>query len=154
MKVFLTKENYRTMIKCMAVWSWVYWIMGDMVDEKYKVDSDKIDELKNHILWFYKDFWVDKKQIEIFNKKYHLSDEYMDDIIEDMKNFWEMEFWDQLSNRLSLKELEEKYWEKELENMEREEFIEKHFDIQSKFEEEFEKNWVKNIKLINNQLCV
>jgi hypothetical protein len=153
MKVFLTNENYKTMMKCMAVWGWVYWIMSDMVDEKYKIDYDKIEELKNHILWFYKDFWIDKNQIEIFDKKYHLSGEYMKNIVDDMQNFWEMEFWDQLSHRLSLKELENKYWKEELEKMSRDDFLSKLFEVEARFEKEFDDNWLKNIKFKNNPLC-
>jgi len=153
MKVFLTKKQYNTILKCIAVWDWVYWIMWDMVDEKYKKDSDEIDELQNYLLWFYKDFWVDKKFIEVFEKKNYFSDEYMEKIIEDMDNYWEMEFWDKLSKRLAILELEKEYWEENLEELDRDEFLEKMFEKRDELDREFQENWLKNFKLIKNSLC-
>ncbi len=147
MKVFLSKRHYNALIKCLWIWGWVYWIMGDMVDEKYKEISEEIDDFKNYILWYHKDFWFDKKNIEEYDNKLSFSDSYMDWISDDMSDFNDMEFWEKLSRKFAIKELEEKHWREQLEEMPQEVFMELLCEVEAKYEKEFEENWFKNVSL-------
>ena len=99
MQIEFSREQYRSLMKAVEIGDAVYGILGDLVDKKYKKDSNKIQELQTYLLSKAADF-RSKDLMEIFNGHVITSDKFggqMEDVLYDYDNDV---FWDELERRL------------------------------------------------------
>ena len=142
MEIKINKKDYDILVRNVAIWNWVYWIMSDMVSSKYKKEADEWDKLISKILKYSED----KSIFEKFGWELCLTDEYMDKITTDMLEYDDYAFWDKLISELAKK----KMWAKVnlLENYMLDDEYYKHMDSIWK---EFQQNWLKNLYLKENK---
>ncbi len=81
-EIKLSEENYKALLKSLAVGNFIYWIMSDCVSDFYKKDLHDSDGLIHQILKYcddpkIKDVWEWKN---IFSEEY--SEEIFNDVIE------------------------------------------------------------------------
>lgn len=54
-EIKISEENYKVLLKNLAIWNFIYWIMSDAVSDFYKKDTHDSDELIHQnikILWW------------------------------------------------------------------------------------------------------
>ena len=145
MEIKFTKKQYEDLIKMVYLGNWmINSVRFDNIVKKY-------DEIEQHIYSFAKDAGLDK-YIE-FNSKLNRffptiefeDDEEIDEYIEEYDNAY---FWDDLVSSLSKRDVIEKYGEKAIEKMTFDELLEKERPFVEKYKDEFEKNGVKNLKIV------
>jgi len=146
MKIDLTKQEYKSLLRATDIANFVYGIMGDMVDEKYKKPSKKTDELTNKVLE-YADQFGQTEFVEEFEGKNILSDDYSNEILKDVTEFEEYVFWDRLVQKLALKEMQKKYSLKERKQMDDMERITIISELEEKYFSIFEKDGIDNFEL-------
>ncbi len=142
MQIEFTKEQYGNLLKLVYCWN--------MMINWPRLYEDRIKEIDDISSYFYskaKDFWCeDSVDYWEKEKKYVASREIeSDDEISDyMTNYDENNdtFWETLTALLAQRDYDDKYknplFEKNYE------ILDKIFDF---YEKEFEKNWIKNLKL-------
>ncbi len=138
MEIKISKKDYDVLVRNIAIWNWVYWIMSDMVDSKFKKEADEWDILLDKILKSSEN----KDIYEKFDWKLMLTDEYMEKITDDMVTYDTSVFWEKLIDELAKKRM----WAKInlLENYMMDDEYYEHLDFVWK---EFQKNWLKNVYL-------
>ena len=93
-----TKKQYQTLLDALDIADTVYGIMGDMVDEKNKANSSAMDELINHVLGFAADYDAANDR-ESFRGKFVLREERMERPGDDVDEYEEYTFWDNLAHQ-------------------------------------------------------
>lgn len=83
MKIDLTEKEFDVLLQNVAIWEWVYGIMSDGVDSKYKKNVLETDELIDKLLKYSND----DKIKETFDWKEVFSEEYCDGIAEEMRKY-------------------------------------------------------------------
>lgn len=142
----LTKKQYKSLLRALDVAGFIYGIMGDTVDKKYKKQSKENDDLIDEILK-YADQFGQTAFVEKFEGKNVLSDDYSNKILEDIAEFEEYVFWDNLVSKLSLKGMHEKYSPEEIEKMEEMDFLKGIWELEEKYHEILEKDGIDNFEL-------
>lgn len=108
MKVDLTREQYKTLVNALQVSGVVYGVLGDMVDKKYKRHSGALDDLENAILAHADDFdfaqWV-----EDFDGKNVATEELINAALDDLRDYDEHAFWEELVENLAKREFDNSY---------------------------------------------
>jgi hypothetical protein len=153
MKIFLTNKQYETLLQSLAITEHLYWFTWDLVDEKYEKDFDNIDNLINYLLWFHKDFWVDKSIIEVFEGKNYFSAEYIKKILNDMEDYNELIFWESLKTKFATRSLYDRYWDR-INQISSEEFVNARLEEVEKMHKEFEENGINNLVLVWNDFLL
>lgn len=140
MQIEFTKEQYESLLKLVYCWN--------LIINWARLPQDRIDEYDNlcsHIYSKWKDFWKeDLTQYWEEEKKYIASNflETDEDVEEYIKFYNDDIFWNTLVDGLVDRDLEEKSWKKS-NNIE-----EKIDQLSEYYWEEFSKNSVKNLKVI------
>ncbi|MFC1678246.1 hypothetical protein ACFLZ9_00740 [Patescibacteria group bacterium] len=132
MKINISKKQYQTLIKCVETAGTIYGVMGDMVDEKHKKFSGDIDELSDYVLGFAKEFGIEGIA-EKYRGKWGVTEKYMDEFMDDLKEYDEYAFWEMLVRELAKKEFEKKYLRAEIKKMSHEEYLKKIFELEDKY---------------------
>ncbi|MEA3450120.1 MAG: hypothetical protein U9Q85_04085 [Patescibacteria group bacterium] len=104
MKINITKKQYKTLIKCLEVTGSIYGLMGDMVDKKHKKPSNEVEKLVDVVMREADNFGMGELAME-FEGKYHVDDEYAEEILADVFQYDDYVFWDKLASELARKEL-------------------------------------------------
>ncbi len=146
MQIELSKEQYSSLLRAVDVASFVYGIMSDAVDEKYKKQSDEIDNLADQVLK-YADQFGQTEFVEKFQGKNILSDDYSNEILDDVSEFEEYAFWDNLARKLAVKEMSAKYTLKERKNMEQMDYLKKIWELEEKYHQIFENEGIDNFEI-------
>ncbi len=146
MQIELTKEEYKTLLRSIDVASFVYGVMGDMVDEKYKKQSKEIENLTDKVLEKADEYGV-SEFVENFDGKNILSDDYSNEILYDVTEYEEYSFWDNLARKLAIKEMQQKYSQEEREKMEEVEFVSEVWELEEKYYKILEKSGIENFEL-------
>jgi hypothetical protein len=79
---------------------------------------------------------------------YFLSEELEDKLMEQIDNYDESQFWENLVSRLTMRDLHLKFTENELESMPEAKGMKALEEIQKEYFDEFEENDVDNLKLV------
>ena len=148
MNIKLSKEQYEALLKSVAVSSYIYGIMWDLVDEKHQDFAEEMEQLQSYLLTIAKEAWMPKENYEIFDGELWFSDTYMDVINEEIAEYTDFEFMDTLAREMAQKELEETTPATELSKMDEEKYMTVMAKLESKYSAEFTKNGIKNLKLV------
>jgi len=142
MEIKINKKDYDILVRNIAIWNWVYWIMSDMVSSKYKKEADEWDKLISKILKYSED----KSILEEFDWELGLTDVYMDKITTDMLEYDDYAFWDKLISELAKK----KMWAK-VNLLEDYMLDDEYYEHMDSIWKEFQQNWLKNLYLKENK---
>lgn len=147
MKIELDDKQFASLMNAIGVGSFVYGLLSDMVDDKFKENLAGIESLERLFLQNAKDSSFDKSNYEEFNWEKVLSQAYLDQIGIDMANYDQFAFWDVLVKNLAQRELESKYTQEQIESLTELEFIEKSMNLEDKYRQEFAQNWLDNVNI-------
>ena len=134
----LTKQEYETLIKCFALGNFVLGLVSDF-NEFYKYDAQEAGKLLSKLLDeapSKKYYFVDRNWNKI------LSEKYFEEVMEILDEYEEYSFWENLVSKLSGKFIPPEVLAKD-----EEEILKWKFKIMDLLYEEFEKNWLENVKL-------
>ena len=142
MKINITKNNYELIIKALSMSSFVYGNLSDFVDNKYKKDSDDLEILESYLLEYANDFHFNKN-IDSFDGKLYLNEEYNDAVLDDLFLYDDQQVYENLANKLDLRDFKMKYSQAEIDKM-----IEEHngylgvplYDFEKRYYDEFEEH--------------
>ncbi|GAB4548121.1 MAG: hypothetical protein Fur0020_16030 [Thermodesulfovibrionia bacterium] len=142
MKINLTKKQYQTLIKLIYLGEWV--VNAHRVDDRVK----EFEEFEQYILSFYKDF--DMERYITFDedlKMYFTTMEFEEEsgISDYIEEYDDNTFWGELIFRLVSRDLIERYGEEAVMDMDWEERMKKERVFIEEYEEEFERNGIKNL---------
>jgi hypothetical protein len=140
-------------LQSIAILYYVYDLMSDLVGEKYELDSSNANDLVNYLLWFYKDFWVNKSFIWVFKGRNYFFAEYLKKIWNDMKDYGELMFRENLVAKFVARTLYEKYWDK-INQISSEKFVNAELEELGKMRKELKENWIDNLKLMWSSVLV
>ena len=83
MKIEIDKKDYEILLKHIYIWNWVYGLMSDAVNSKYKKEADMWDELLHKVLKH-----TENKNIKTkFEWKNCFTDEFWDTIDPDITDY-------------------------------------------------------------------
>jgi hypothetical protein len=145
MHIELTKDEYRKLLIMAAI--------GDIVINGYRTSDtvEEFEEMMNHLCKYAKDFdeteYVESKPDEdgIYWETRKLDDachEYLDAYDDET-------FWEELADRLTSREMERQHGKGVFAKMPKDEFLNKYWEIEDKFKEEFYNNGIDNLQLNN-----
>ena len=137
-----SKEEYRTLVEAMQLANWVLHAYA----EEERKETKNFRELEQKILSFSKDYGMEKdvhydKRLEEYLPSRELEEgalTYVDDYNNDT-------FWDELMERLVMRDLIAQIGEDGLEALSFEQRIEKEEPIRLKYEDEFEKYGISRL---------
>lgn len=153
MKVLITKQQYRDLLKALSVATHVYGILGDSGQDeagKYKKGSERMDVLEEHFLSLGKDF--DSAELaEKYEDKIIPSDEFSEAMEEVMDDYDDETFWHELETRLGKRDFERTMTNEDKEELERTGWYPKEvWDSYEKWSEEFEKHGIDRLGVVEN----
>ena len=144
MKINITKKEYRLLLDVFSIATWV------MNSHKFEPDPQSVpyDDLEQKFMAFAKDFGF-KNLVEYDKKieKYFHTPEY-EDSESDMQFIDEFEddsFWEKLVSNLAKRDLINEIGVEQFEKMESLDRFKKVNEIAKKYNDEFEKNGIKNL---------
>lgn len=146
MEIKLTKEQYENLLKIVYLGNWMINAIR-LEDEQIK----KYDQVEQYIFSFAKDVGLEK-YIE-FDKKYNQffpTREFEENPeMEQYRVEYDNEvFWQELADRLGTRDFIKEYGQEGIEKMDQKERFLKREEFIIKYEEEFEKNDIKNLELL------
>lgn len=140
----LTKEQYRQLVEVFYLGKW---IADEEASDELQVSN--LDNLEQQILACSGlkagNEFVDYDKEEDY---YTLSEEVEDRLLEQIDNYDESQFWENLVARLTMRDLRLKHSEKEIAAMSEEKGMKTLSEIQKHYFDEFEENDVDNLKLV------
>lgn len=142
----LTKMQYEVLMNALQIAGSVYGVMGDMVDKKYKKQSDKLDELESYLLENAGELGL-YEMVDIFQEKKVVDEEYLNKAIDDLSEYEEYSFWDNLARKLADRDLLRKLGEEKLRAMDNIEYINAEYPIEDEYHKEFEEYGLDRIKI-------
>lgn len=148
MNINLNKKQYNILLWVLAISGTVYAVLGDIVDKKYKRKTKQIDMLEHQILKYAKDF-NKESQVDVFEKKRYLSEKFMSRALDDLHEYEDYVFWEQLARKLAEKYLLKKYSKKQLKNMKHEKYLKKLWEAEDKYWKILMKQGLDNFDLKN-----
>lgn len=142
----LTKAQYEVLINALQIAGCVYGVMGDTVDEKYKKQSDKLDELESYLLENAGEFGL-YEMVDVFRGKKVVDEKYLNKAINDLSEYEEYSFWDNLARKLADRDLLRKLGEEKFRAMDNMEYINAEYPIEDEYHQEFEKCGLDRVKI-------
>lgn len=131
------KNQYLTLLTALQTAGFVYSILGDAVDSKYKKRALQLEELEDVVLEDADSYGM-SHYVEIFDKKRCLNDKFMARIMPDIIEFEEFAFFDILTRRMASKEFMETYSEDEVKHLSEEEVFDIMMTLEEKYHQLFE----------------
>lgn len=145
--IAMTKSHYEALLHALAFAGFVYGPLGDMVDEKYKRRSDALDDAITHLLAYAHEFGM-AGVVDEFEGKKHLTEAYDSRIFDDVREYDEYAYWEELAKSMAERDFHRKYSEQDISAMDEKKFFEKHWDIEEQWNKEFEENGIDRLELI------
>src|SRR4030067_758701 len=142
MEIKFTKEQYETLIKLVYLGYWM--IKSTHGDE----EAEKFEEIEQYIFSLAKDFKLENyiRHNKEFDKYFPTIEFEEESKVEKyISEYNDGILWDELINRLAMRDLIKKYGEDEVE-----ERVEKQQPFIEKYENEFSKNGIENLVLKSN----
>ncbi|MEF2175469.1 MAG: hypothetical protein V3575_03260 [Candidatus Absconditabacteria bacterium] len=147
MKFELNEKQFAALMNAIGASSYVYGLLSDMVDDKFKTNLNEIESLEKYFLKFAEIASFPAENIEDFQGEKVLSQSYLDKIGIDMANYDQFAFWDVLVKSLAQRELERNYTQEQIEGLTELEFIEKSMNLEDKYRQEFAQNGLDNVNI-------
>lgn len=144
--VELTKKQYEILMNALQIAGSVYGVMGDMVDTKYKKQSNKLDELESHLLENAEELGLGAI-IDIFQGKKVVEQKYLEKAIDDLFEYDEYVFWDTLPRELAERDLARSLGEEAVKAMDTLTYIHAEYPIEDKYRNEFEKHGLERVEI-------
>lgn len=118
MKINITKKQYETLLKTIAVSQFVYGALGDFVDEKYKKESTKLEELERHLASHAKDFGFEEITEEFEGERViKMEGDWYHSIYEDIEEYDEYKLFQNLANKLGWRDFRRDHTKEEIDKM-------------------------------------
>jgi len=134
------------LIKAIEAGNFVYGIIGDEMRKKYKKQSIDIEDLISYLLKFADDFGF-KNITDNIEGKLYLKDEFSDKIWEDVNEYNNSTFWDELITRLGKRDFFNTIKNEEREYIDKNNWLpERIEECYDKWRKEFEKHDLDNLK--------
>lgn len=143
MKIELTKKQFENLLKL------VY--LGNWLTNAIRIENERIkkyDDIEQYIFSFAKEAGLEKyiEYVEDYDKFFPTKKlEENPEIMGLIDEYGEENFWDELIDKLSIRDFLEKYSETTIEKMEPIERMKKISACAQKYEEEFAKNGIENL---------
>ncbi|OHB20716.1 MAG: hypothetical protein A2666_01645 [Parcubacteria group bacterium RIFCSPHIGHO2_01_FULL_47_10b] len=145
----LTKKQFRVLMNALQIAGSVYAIMGDMVDEKYKKPSHELDELENYVLESADALGL-SDMVEVFRGTKVASKELIDKAIDDLREYEEYTFWDNLARKLADRDLLRKLGKSKLRALSNLEYINAEYPLEDHYHKEFEKYGLNRLEIVKH----
>ncbi|TGJ99691.1 hypothetical protein EHO59_17820 [Leptospira semungkisensis] len=145
MKIEFTPEQYETLLKSIAISSWMINAFNEGEEE-----SNSYAELEQYILSFAKEFGKQEfVDYDVADDIYYPTRKFEDqtDIFDIISDYDNELFWDELIHRMARRDFLEEYGESGLAAMAIEERIEKEAPYISKYEEIFTNQGLENVEI-------
>ena len=141
-EISLSKKNLRLLIKHVFVGHWVM--------TSTKVDRDKeLDDFYDTILSIANTYNViDGLEYSEKNGSFLISEDKEQEMMKPVEEYEEDIFWQELTDRLALRDAEEKYGSKVLEDMEPMERMKCIWKEEEKYDNEFEKSGIDRLRIM------
>lgn len=144
MKIELSQEEYQLLLEMVCTADYVYSVYfkeRDQDREKYHTVQQKIMSYANLFKRGSLVKWDEK------SKQFIPSDEFYEEVssIRFIEEFEINTFWEQLIERLAMRDLFNHFGEDKVQQMDDKEFFQNRSQFREKYEEEFEKNGIQNI---------
>jgi hypothetical protein len=143
MKINFTEKQYETLLK-------IVYMGAGIVNSVDESEGNKFTEIEEYIYSFAKNTGLENLvDYDEEEKAYYPSEalESDDEIVEYIQNYDDDTFWEKLIYNLAMRDMEHKFGKEKLEKMQEEDI---HANLQSfaqKYEKEFSKNGIKNLKV-------
>lgn len=146
MKINFTKKEYQTLIDALEIASWV--LHSHKIEERE--ETKKYRDLEQKLYSYAKDFGM--KHLIVYDKKlekYFPTKDFEDQspAMAFMEEYDNDTFWDELINRLALRDLILQEGEERFKEMPFEEHFTKEDPIRQKYQNEFESNGINNLNI-------
>lgn len=144
MEINLSKQEYELLLEALYIADWIINAFNE------GTENDRYKNLEQKILACAKDFGLDN--FVRWDPSFHEYDytrefEEKSPAIKLIEEFEEDTFWNELVNRLCIRDLIEKYGEQALLEMDMHTRFEKEEELRAKYSAEFEKNGLKNVRI-------
>ncbi|MCX5811916.1 MAG: hypothetical protein NT178_05145 [Proteobacteria bacterium] len=143
MKINFTKEQYKTLLKIVYMGNGIV----NAVDES---EDNEFTAMEEYIFSFAKNVGLEHLvEYDETEKIYYPSEKLEEDeeIIEYIQSYDDNIFWEKLIFNLARRDMENEYGRKPVEKMSEEESFVKGQPFAQKYEKEFSKNGLKNLKI-------
>lgn len=152
MKIELTKEQYENLIKLVYLGNWMINAIRSGTEDEPRIE--KYDELEQYIFSFAKEAGLEK-YIE-FDEKYNQffptrEFEESAELEQYMEDYDDEVFWQELSDRLGIRDFTRKYSADDIKKMDQKETFLKKQEFIIKYEEEFYKYGIDRLGIKENK---
>lgn len=150
MKIDFSKEQYEDLLKMCEVADSVYGIMGDMVSEDYKKQSERIVETRRHLL-SYADQFGCGEMAEVFEGEIIPSDKFSEEMQAVIDDYGNETFWHELETRLGKRDFEKDMTDEEKKEVEKEGWLPLRVNnFYDKWAKELEEHGVERLGVIKD----
>ncbi len=153
MKINITKEQYKELVKAVAIADGIVGVLGDMMPEvDYKKQSEKIRNLENYFLQYASDYGCGElAQYNEYEKGIILDDEFYENkILPIINDYEEYTTHDSLANELAWRDFRKDHSEAEIKEMAKKNsgyFGVELYDYEKKYWDEFEENKFERLEV-------
>lgn len=135
----LTKKQYESLMNALQIAGSVYGIIGDMVDKKYKKQSDALDALESHLLENAEELGLGAMKV--------VDQDYLEKAIDDLFEYDEYVFWDTLPRKLAERDLVRMHGQEKVRKMDNLEYIHAEYPIEDEYRNEFDEHGVARLEI-------
>jgi len=140
------KQQYEAFVRALQIAGSVYDILSDMVDERYDAPADELGDLESWVLAKAGEFGM-ANIVEIFEGKNVLKDAAMDRYTDDLMEYEEWAFWDVFAHKLADREMARRYKKDDAPNLNLEELLDVHIEIEEKYGKEFDDHGLDHVEI-------
>jgi len=140
------KKQYEALVRAVQIAGSVYDILSDMVDERYDAPADELGDLTSWVLAKAGEFGM-ANVVEIFEGKNVLKDSAMDRYTDDLTAYEEWAFWDVFAHKLADREMARRYKKDGAPNLNLEELLDVHIELEEKYEKEFDDHGLDHVEI-------
>ena len=140
-EITLTKKNLRLLIRHVFIGNWI--LTATKTEE-----NKELEDFFDSILSLGKNYNIlDGIEYDENTGSYDLTREKEEELLNPINEYEEDNFWDELINKLAIRDAKKKYGINELSKMESIDRMKAIWDEEEKYNEEFEKNGIERLML-------
>ena len=118
LSIYISKEEYESLLKSIVFMGTIYGLMGDFVDKKYKKESSIVGQLEDKLCSFSSQFGLSSITEEFEGRKVlKMESSWYQKVTDDMDKYEEYITYNNLSNKLAWRDFEREYSLKEIKKM-------------------------------------
>ena len=140
----LTKKQYKNLINALFITNTIYAILKDLVDPGYKKKLKEFEDLEEKILQQAEQYGMES-WVRDFEGKRIIKEEKWEEPSRDLFRYEEYTFWEELARRFARREIEQKYTEEQLKQMDEQQFLSELFVLEEEYWKEFQKHGLDRI---------